>query len=498
MKKGIIGAIVAAAIAVPAIVVPLTTNSTPKSSTPFAATPGVPTPGAFVTLPNTGGNLNCGANESGKISSFLNNLPANSTVDFPASGSGPGGHACYTISGSIKITHANNLTINGNGAVFNQWPPYTSPPDTLAPILFVLLSSGVTVNDVVLAGAWDGHNGMGGPCACGHGENYEGEVGAQLQAVNGFTMRNSAIVGTQGDCFSAQLPTTPPAAGTNRLNTNVIFTNNQENLCGYTSASIESVNGLTFNNNTITNGSARDFSFEVDGASTFYACQSCAPGFAGVLNATFNHNTITDVDSVTTGQQLIDDENGAISCTTAPCHPACPANGSAFQTQTKGVCTYYYIAQKAIAFTNNTIICNTGATPNACPVANIIGTNPNLPPPAGQTRGLVNGFTFSGNVMTKGKGGAVAGGNVCGTDTGSIFYISNAIGFQMNGNTIPVQTAPTGSGCTGNSYLSGVQVAQSQGAAKVSNNTFNGASSTLNSNSSHLRGLVTSGNTPPP
>jgi hypothetical protein len=220
-------------------------------------------------------SIGCWGDQSAALSSFLNSLPANSTVNFPKNG-------CYMISTTLAIHNKTGLTINGNGTrIYQDVPgPESSPVD---PIMELYENTNLAINNVTVHGDYNGTNG---------GSYYEGDLGWLLEANHGVTLTGDTTEYAQGDCIELNSPDnsfiTP---GDVSLNTNVNVLNSTFNYCGYHGLSIEAANGALFQGDTFSNMGTDAMDFEHDIYST--GMSNGQPNYAAEENITISHDTWT-------------------------------------------------------------------------------------------------------------------------------------------------------------------------------------------------------------
>lgn len=506
-------------------------------------TDGLPTPGTFISPPSAGGNL-CNYPTNPDTTAQWNAFFAthtSGTVVLPHD-------ACYTISGTITINGASGLTIDGNGATFNQWPPYCPFLNT-SQTATAVTSNTITVpspGQLCVGNSVSGH-GLGGNAKI---TNITGHV-VTLSHVTG-TLTTSSYTFTNTDSFNPVIFL--------ELSSNVAFTDlnlagawdgtsGTSGPCGCSHGdNTEGKVGLMLQaDNTVTAKNIAIVGVQGDGFSVQIPSEGAAAG-TGILNkaVTFSNNvetscgwvclSVESVNGLTYTNNVVASNSGNVidfeldgastafgcqSCAAtyaaqnniliarntfsafgqffftslqggiepnAP-HVTCPANGSGPPLAPN--CTYHYVQQHNVTITANTILCNpTG--PNVCPLMQVVGTNANLPAPYGQTRALNNGLTITNNVLSKGAGGSTNGGSGCVANSGSAMVFKNILNLTVTGNVFPMST--TGFVCSPFAYVAGLQASHLQGNSRIQNNTFLGGASAVNPSSSSLGGAECGGN----
>lgn len=554
MKKALVG--VGALAVIAAVLVPLKVTNTAPFTT---ATLAQPTPGTYLTLPSTGGNLNCGPDQSANLTSYIASFSSGGTITFPHD-------ACYTVDSTVQIDSTSNLTINGNGTIFNTpnlacgfvnstltatatngtttltlpnvtgldpgdkvtgagisghetltavnnstkvvtMTPASPGPlttsaytftcsDTLTPAIFVTNNTNIHINDLAAVGPWNGTNGQ-------HGANYEGQVGIMLQCDVGATMSNDAAIGTQGDATSVQLPTYTTCLP-HSINQNVNWAGLTVNYAGYTGMSMEAVVGMNVTRSSFNHITENALSDEVDEISTFFSSPNAPPQLVVISNVTFSNNTFANWNV-----DLIAFENGGVICNNgmpANCNTnPCPNNGGSGAAPPQ--CTYYGVQQYNFVFNANTITCPADSQMNSCNLAQVIGTYPGVccTMAAGffTNRVLDIGFTMLHNTVT-GAAASVDGGSAhCWPGTGPPFSPACPTGSLMTFKNVAQldienNTIPVHVDSTFGSFLAVAEVIRSQ-VVTIKNNMFPGAFSTMNCNTDNGNtGTITvSGNAGP-
>lgn len=223
---------------------------------------------ATVTPPTTISS-NCSADAAGPLSTWLNGLPAGSTVEFPSDG-------CYLIGSSLKIQSTSGLTIMGNGTTLDQ--ATAGPKTKLRPIVLMTLDRNLAVSDLSIEGAYDGTNG---------GVNFEGDYGLLLEANSGVSLTGLKVKNIQGDFINLQAPDSGFTGSSHALNTNVSVTNSTFTNAGYHGLTIEAGDGVLFSGDTFSKIGVDAMDFEYDIYSTSF--KNGKP-----TEAAEDHVTITD------------------------------------------------------------------------------------------------------------------------------------------------------------------------------------------------------------
>jgi hypothetical protein len=192
-------------------------------------------------------SITCSGDQSAALSSFLDGLPANSTVDFPKNG-------CYTVLTSLTIDHTTHLTIEGDGTTIYQTAgPESAPVD---PVMNLYENTNLTIEGLTVRGDYNGTNG---------GEYFEGDLGWLLEADAGVTLTNDNTEYIQGDCINLNAPDDSfIAPGDASLNTSVRVTRSTFDECGYHGLTIEGANGVLFRGDIFSHVDLDAMDFEYD------------------------------------------------------------------------------------------------------------------------------------------------------------------------------------------------------------------------------------------
>ena len=227
--------------------------------------------GADTVTPPTTIPSDCSAGAGSALSSWLNGLPNNSTVEFPT-------HGCYLLGNSLKIESTTGLTIVGNGTTLIQSTP--GPASTLRPIVLLTLDNNLTISNLIIDGKYDGSNG---------GVNYEGDYGLLLEADSGVSLDSLTVNNIQGDFVDLNAPNSGLTGSSHALNTNVTVTNSTFTSAGYHGLTVEAANGVLFSGDTFSNIGVDAMDFEYDIYST--AWENGNPTFAAEDNVTITNDT---------------------------------------------------------------------------------------------------------------------------------------------------------------------------------------------------------------
>jgi hypothetical protein len=237
---------------------------------------------------------NCSvANSAPALESWLNGLPANSTVEFPEKG-------CFNIAHSLWIHNTNGLTIIGNGAVLRQNVAVT-PNESVQGILYLSQNTNLTISNLNINGAFNGSNG---------GANYEGGYGVFMEADHTVTMTRLNVTNIQGDFIILDPPQNGDTGSDTSLNTNISITGSRFTNAGYHGLTVESVNGLTIEHDTFTNMGVDAIDMEYDNYSTTFDAngnpQEAAEDNVMIANdywANFNDDWISSLQGQSPGVQ---------------------------------------------------------------------------------------------------------------------------------------------------------------------------------------------------
>lgn len=221
----------------------------------------------------------CSADATAGLNAWLPTVPANATVDLAAG-------ACYLVSNSnsslLNIAHTTGLTVNGNGATFEQ-KTYDATGDPKSPVVTLANNSGLSISNVTLKG----------PGTSG-GSSSEGDAGVLMYQNTGVTLSGMTISGLQGDGIDLYQHGNDPGVNTN------IVVESSTITPGYHALVPEAVKGFTFGpKNTVTNG---DIDAEVD-----FSCQANPADCGTVANPSVGIVDMTIIgNSFPSGLQLLD------------------------------------------------------------------------------------------------------------------------------------------------------------------------------------------------
>ncbi len=407
---------------------PPTTTTAPPTSTPTSGAPSVAPPTGQTTSPPASIAANCSSDVAGALHKWLKSLAAGSTVTLPRDG-------CYTVNEILHINHATGLTIIGNGATLKQTvagqnggTDRTECPHH--PMLFLTRDTNLSISDLNLTGAFDGHNG---------GVHCEGYNGIELQGDTGVTLNKLDVSNIQGDGLSLQIPT---AVKGNPLNTHINVTNSTWSNIGYDGLSIESANGVTISDDTFSNVHLDAIDFEVDlYSSAFSDPNAKIPGYAAQ-------------DNILVTRCLF--KNFGVDWFTSQ------------QGQVPGV------QQQNVVLSDNTI-------DSQSPLMQVSGT----PQAKTSTRHQNITLTITGNKMTR-RAKSTSGGSYTVHNAGSAMTIRNVTAVTITGNTFPMRQ-PDGP------YLAAVKANHVNGLT-IRDNSFVGAYDVLHPGSKHNTSVTVCGN----
>ncbi len=173
--------------------------------------------------------LRCGADRTRWLNEYLNSLPPGSTVTFPK-------NACLRIDGIVTINRTTGLTVDGNGATLddpiaghNGGTDATECPTH--PMLFLTRDTGLTLENLHLEGAYNGHNG---------GEFCERYMGIKMEADTDTDLTGIDLRNIQGDGLDLD---PPYGLGTGALSLNTSLTDSVFDKMGYFALVGESFDG---------------------------------------------------------------------------------------------------------------------------------------------------------------------------------------------------------------------------------------------------------------
>jgi len=195
----------------------------------------------------------CSSDATVGLDFFFASVPAGSTIDLPR-------NACYLVSnGSTTLTlhQLSGLTINGNGATFEQrtYAGGVCGNDVGQPVLQLTGDTNLTFNDLNIVG----------PHTCG-GAQSEGDYGIELgQSTPGnsdITFDGVNVWAVDGDGL-AVMPQLGTCCG---INTNITFENGSMFFIGYHVFTPEGVEGLNIINNQFAfDGNFMDMEVDANG-----------------------------------------------------------------------------------------------------------------------------------------------------------------------------------------------------------------------------------------
>lgn len=209
----------------------------------------------------------CSTDVGAALSTWLDGLPANSTVSM-------GG--CYLINSTLHINSTTGLTVTGGA--FHQ----TVAPQPIGPMILLTQNTGLTWTNLTEIGAFNGSNG---------GAGQEKDYGLELEANHGVSITHSSVSNVQGDFINLQAPFDVPA--TTDLNTNITISNDTFTNAGYHGITVESANGATFDHDTFSGMGTDAIDFEYDVYSSTFDAKGNATQAAqdniAITNSTFAH-----------------------------------------------------------------------------------------------------------------------------------------------------------------------------------------------------------------
>jgi hypothetical protein len=250
--------------AVQALVAALTVGAIALTGATAAAVAPIPVP---ASIPS-----NCSVDNAPALSNWLNSLPANSMVNFPANG-------CFLINSTLWVHNTTGLTINGNNTLLVQ----SVAPAVPAPFIFLTQDTNLAMSNAVVIGAYNGTNG---------GAGQEGNYGFLLEADHCVYLTHLNVNNIQGDFINLNAPNTGDTGSDTSLNSNVSVTNSTFTNAGYHGITVEAANGATFNRDTFTNVGTDAIDFEYDNYSTVFV--NGQPTEAAEDNISITNNTFTN------------------------------------------------------------------------------------------------------------------------------------------------------------------------------------------------------------
>ena len=171
---------------------------------------------------------NCSSDVAPQLTSEVNSLPPNSTVNLTAG-------ACYLINSTLSVQGRSGLTINGNGATLKRTTSST------VPLVQLFQNTNLTISGVKIQGAYNGTNG---------GAGTEGNYGLLMEANAGVSITGMTMTNVQGDFINLNAPVDITSGNTQALNTGVSITDSTFTGAGYHGLTLEGINGLTVRHDT--------------------------------------------------------------------------------------------------------------------------------------------------------------------------------------------------------------------------------------------------------
>lgn len=263
---------------------PSPTVAPTPSPTP-SPTPGpTSTPMVGVAVPTTI-DATGASDVSSKLATFLNGLPANSTVQFPAG-------ATYSVATAIKLGGRTNLDLEGNGATIRSTAGSSNTNENYSVFYFQTFpgaNTGIGIHNFKLVGSDPTPNTFVG--------GKEGQMGVLVDGGNGFDIAGNTFSGSWGDAVEVNSAATNVrihnntilSAGRNALSViwgnHVEMDHNQITQVGYVTFDVEpntaSEPSSFINIHDNAGGKWSDAFFAVDGSST-----GAAIGDLSVVNNT--------------------------------------------------------------------------------------------------------------------------------------------------------------------------------------------------------------------
>jgi hypothetical protein len=198
----------------------------------------------------------CSSDAAPALLSWLSSLPQG-TVSKPLVVTLPA-QACYAVDETLYLQGMTDTTVDAAGAIFKQESPFAE--NLTQPIVFLLQDTNVTIEDLVINGAYNGSNG---------GVNYEGDYGVVLEGDSGVNLTHLTVANIQGD-FIYLSPPYDLANISDSLNTNISVTGSSFTNAGYHGLTVESANGLTLNHDVFSGIGTDAMDFEYDEYSTAF------------------------------------------------------------------------------------------------------------------------------------------------------------------------------------------------------------------------------------
>jgi len=192
-----------------------------------------------------------------ELNLWFASLPAGTVVDLPSDG-------CYLVSNSssslLAIENTSRLTINGEGATFEQGSYSNGGNNDPGPILTLGFDRDLTIKNITVRG----------PSSAGGSED-EGDTGILMWQNTVVNLDGVTITTVEGDGLDLY-----PLGNEPGVNWNVTMDDSTIENIGYHAIVPEAVNGFTFEGSTLSSG---DIDAEVD-----FSCQSTWPFGCGRLN----------------------------------------------------------------------------------------------------------------------------------------------------------------------------------------------------------------------
>ena len=188
--------------------------------------------------------------------------------------------ACWNVDGTVTVRSTTGLTIDANDSTFYQ----ETAPTTAGPILQLWLDSNLTIEDLIIHGAFN-------PAQNG-GVSDEGDYGIQMEADDGVFLSGISMYDIQGD-FVYLSPPYDVNQTSDALNKYIWITGSTFQNGGYHGLTIESVDGFVVDNDTFTNITQDALDLEYDIYSTPFNADGtpywAAQDNISILNSTWNN-----------------------------------------------------------------------------------------------------------------------------------------------------------------------------------------------------------------
>ncbi len=377
-----------------------------------------------------GASFRCGKDRTRWLNKYLNSFPAGSTVTLPRD-------SCFTIDGVLTIDSAIGLTVDGNGATLedpiagvNGGTHATQCPTH--PIVLLTRDTGLTLENLNLEGAYNGHNG-GVYCA--------GYMGIKMEADTDTDLTGIDLRDVQGNGLDLDPPL---GLGTGALSVNTSLTDSVFRDIGYVALVGESFDGWLVRDDQFMNTALDAIDLEYDTYST--GDHHDEPVYAAEDNLIVQDDLFRNW-----GADWF----------------------ASLQGQTPGV------QEQNIVLEDNTLQASR-------PLVQIRGTLNAAPFYAN------SGLIIAGNTGTQGAK-STSGGSPDEPYAGSTMTLQNVSNVTVTGNTLPVYDGSRGY-YHNHPYLA-VLEAQSSAGLSLKDNDFDGALGILHPRSSGDTGVVECGNT---